>query len=942
METDAKRFPKLGRELIKGGLDSVSMGVEAGFTICSVCDNKATDESNMCDHILFHKGEYMKNKKTGKRTLVYEKCYKLGFFELSYVFDPADETAVVSRVISAGKKEANDTAEVPWNESGAHSVANLPEGHRLSIFSPTSNVSPLPGQTPKPAQWEWVHEHGQPHPGTHIYNYDVINHGVGANAEHAKQEAWKSYEAELAAKRLGADEWDPNQDLRALYSKKFVVSAQGLYGAELPAKQATSRQKKRGGQMSQWYKRADVPRLFKTEVPDSPDTLRDESEDDTDLFHHWVESPPELQAPSMDQTKLLDQQQEAEGLDEDRNAENAEEFGAPSGDQGQQPADPNQPQFLDEEEQDPVMPINPPEVKKSRRTQKEIRMSRYFYADEDESYDDPDGGGDDETSEDFGGEDEGAPEDDGGDGSDDGGSDDIGDLLDQAEADIDAFESQEGLGDDSGGEDEFGGNDEGYGDDTDEYADEDAGAPEEGTEDTGDSQPPWLQEGRRGPVRSARSRRNQRGGTMRTTLASRDNKARHFQAESGHTDGGPYGIDDSQGNQEDVFISQVPSAEAVEAPTPDDAPISNGPGNLVAYKRPQFDPNHYQRLADVVRALPPEQRGAMARKMVAMFTADNKAFNGQTFYQAAAVPVVRRGNRYFYAEDLVDPEKVDPGLSGTDVSDLKGDDFESLALEDVETQPKDASIHAFRAFDSWLQKATGRTARQHGNANFIRRAAATYSNQWKNPQAKLATLFPTLEFVLAEARKFEGSAQMRHHAEDKSLDVAAPQGRIDVEAPVKNVTDADAQASQFDLSDFAHNAGDQLADPVLDVVDGNAGTWAPDKGKESSRKLATGVEAVRLADAYIQAYPNTYSPRDRWTLTARFETLRQPVVRDRIRVLEAVIADNEKQRSKTARKVTAASSRGTKGLPVGLSNRRVATTRKASASDPDTDSALFI
>ncbi len=34
-EIDANRFPKLAHEIRTGGLDSVSMGAEAGFTICS-------------------------------------------------------------------------------------------------------------------------------------------------------------------------------------------------------------------------------------------------------------------------------------------------------------------------------------------------------------------------------------------------------------------------------------------------------------------------------------------------------------------------------------------------------------------------------------------------------------------------------------------------------------------------------------------------------------------------------------------------------------------------------------------------------------------------------------------------------------------------------------------------------------------------------------------
>lgn len=900
-EVDGKRYPRLAKEIISGGLDSVSMGVEAGFTICSVCDNKATDLHDMCDHIALHKGEHMRNKRTGKKTLVYEKCYKLGFFELSYVFDPADETAVVSRVIAASNRSARPVQEQGGNDG-------LPV---QPWFQPKHEIS----DRETDAVWD---------PDSHAYQDHAPPNTIKRNLDPSDTQIYDNASIEEKAHLDPLDFYSPYQAPKEHYQVPQRLN---------PSSRTSMNEGKRAF-MTHWYKKA----FGETKAPEDIDTLRDESEDDTDLFHHWVESPPELQAPNMDATERLDREQESQGLDQGRNSENVEDVSGPPMEGGQQ-QEPMPPQegdipgqevkFLDDEDQDPVMPINPPEFKKSRRTQKGVPMSRYYYAADDEE------GYEDSAPEDSAPEDDSAAPDSGGD--EEGGGDDIGALLNEAEADIEAFENggDVGSGDDSGGEDDGSGDDFGGGDfeEGGEEPQDDSG------EESGGGEPPWLShEGyRRSPVRKARSQRNKRGGAMSgSTLSERARVASRGQRHA-DVEGGPYGVDDSQGAQEDVFISQVPSAEAVAAPVPGDGQISNSPGNLVAYKRPQFDPNHYQHLAEVVKALPPEYRGSMAKKMVTMFTADNKSFNGRTFYEEARVPMVRRGNRYFYAEDLVDPDKVNPSLSGTDVQDLKGKDFESLALDDVETQPKDASIHAFRVFDQWLANATGRTARQHANANFIRRAAASYASSHQDPQGKLASLFPTLEFVLAEARKFEGGAQMRRQAEDQSLSVAAPQDRIDVEAPVKNVTDEKAQASQFDLGDFAHNAGDQLADPVLDVVDGNAGTWAPDKGKESAVKLATAAEAVRLADAYIAAYPNKYSDKHRWELTAQFETMRQPVVRDRIRVLEAVTED---QSHAPARKVAAATSRGTTEIPRGLGSRTAR--RKVSATDPDTDYGLFI
>lgn len=453
-----------------------------------------------------------------------------------------------------------------------------------------------------------------------------------------------------------------------------------------------------------------------------------------------------------------------------------------------------------------------------------------------------------------------------------------------------------------------------------------------------------------------------RGGGLadraRVAAVNRSGPMRHFADDSGHTDGGPYGVDDSQGAQEDVFISQVPSAEAVDMPTDDTGNISNTPDSLVASRRQgviggEFDPSHYQKLADSVAALPVEARAQMALHMAKTLQADNPRFNWRTFFAAAKVPFTREAARRI-AEELVDPDKVDPGLSGTDVQDLKGDEFESLALDNVETQPKDASVHAFRQFDNWLRQVTGRNCREHGNANYIRRAAVSYANRFNNREGALGSLFPTLEYVLREARKIEASQQdrranMRRQAEDTSLSTAAPDGRVDVEAPVKNVTDADAQASQFDLGDFANNAGDDIADPVLDVVDGNAGTWAPDEGsssKESSVRLATSTEAMRCAMAYQRAMPRKYGGEENFfRLTARFETVRGDVVRQSTRLLEEVAGEN---RTATRRKqVTAGRSRGTNGIPMGLGSVPTRTAANNSSSgadfinDPNTDYALY-
>lgn len=116
-EVDAARFPKLAHELETGGLDAVSMGTQAGRTFCSFCGHEAEGFMDMCDHVLAFKGQYLTRTADNglpEDVLVYEECRDLSFFELSYVFDPADETALVSSVVLASKdKQAFGETESP-------------------------------------------------------------------------------------------------------------------------------------------------------------------------------------------------------------------------------------------------------------------------------------------------------------------------------------------------------------------------------------------------------------------------------------------------------------------------------------------------------------------------------------------------------------------------------------------------------------------------------------------------------------------------------------------------------------------------------------------------------------------------------------------------------------------------------------------------------------
>jgi hypothetical protein len=100
-EVDALTFPDLAKDIINGNMDSVSMGCDVDNSTCSFCGNVAKTAEEFCDHILNNKGQELTSlvNNQPKRTLVYEICRGLNFFEISFVFDPADETAVMQEVL---------------------------------------------------------------------------------------------------------------------------------------------------------------------------------------------------------------------------------------------------------------------------------------------------------------------------------------------------------------------------------------------------------------------------------------------------------------------------------------------------------------------------------------------------------------------------------------------------------------------------------------------------------------------------------------------------------------------------------------------------------------------------------------------------------------------------------------------------------------------------
>ena len=286
------------------------------------------------------------------------------------------------------------------------------------------------------------------------------------------------------------------------------------------------------------------------------------------------------------------------------------------------------------------------------------------------------------------------------------------------------------------------------------------------------------------------------------------------------------------------------------------------------------------------------------------------------------------------------PRSSTPRVRDSASEELTGDGFVSANPNDgvVPTNPKDASLRAFQAFDGWLNAKTGKSSRRHTEAT-IKKAAAAFSREAGiSPQA----LFPALGIVLREARKADKKATkgaaMRKRS-NESLDVAAPGARIDVEIPVKN-TDAEAQASQFDLRDFGDNAGDNVAKPDLST-DQN---WAPGEASKTSARVKTagGLLAMRCAEGMIAAGLEQNSRERKYQLAAEFESMNRGLIQDRVALLERFAA----VRQADLRRVASGSSRGAARSPIpaglGGGTRTASAGQRLAAHDPSNDSSLFI
>lgn len=116
-------YPGAVEAILDGEITDTSMGMEIQYSMCTVCDNKAVDPEEYCEHIGkwgVNKGTEWDHPVTGHKVIAYELCYRISFFEDALIMPEswnrvadsqgADVSAVILQVLAAEGSSARQLA----------------------------------------------------------------------------------------------------------------------------------------------------------------------------------------------------------------------------------------------------------------------------------------------------------------------------------------------------------------------------------------------------------------------------------------------------------------------------------------------------------------------------------------------------------------------------------------------------------------------------------------------------------------------------------------------------------------------------------------------------------------------------------------------------------------------------------------------------------------
>ena len=154
---DTKKDPVFAEGVRSGSLDSLSMGCEAGYTDCSICDNRARSVSQFCTHIKSGNKKKMFKTASGMR-MSFEKCGEVVFTEISRVDQPADPTAKQRELLNVPMSTESELLVMATRIAKLESFVRSAQVDQ-GVPQPTPQVSPQSSpdsQQPAPTKTDAV------------------------------------------------------------------------------------------------------------------------------------------------------------------------------------------------------------------------------------------------------------------------------------------------------------------------------------------------------------------------------------------------------------------------------------------------------------------------------------------------------------------------------------------------------------------------------------------------------------------------------------------------------------------------------------------------------------------------------------------------------------------------------------------------------------------
>lgn len=218
--TDLKHKPLINA-ITSQELQTLSMGCQVGFTICTKCGNVAEDETQLCSHIRYMKGNSFIDS-LGKTRKIAELCGHImaepgsvKFIEASWVANPAFTGAVLRNILTPEEIAA----------AGTRIQIAFAQGPRIADPSVMQRAAKLlSATTPKKGQGQFdLGGEGQQTPETPKKEEDPLDKAVGDLADVLREKAIEKVRGQIGDQEIPRETLRDNRD-STLFKEAFTKS----------------------------------------------------------------------------------------------------------------------------------------------------------------------------------------------------------------------------------------------------------------------------------------------------------------------------------------------------------------------------------------------------------------------------------------------------------------------------------------------------------------------------------------------------------------------------------------------------------------------------------------------------------------------------------------------------------------------------------------------